>query len=90
MLSVIILTGCNDLRVVDRNGNPIERAEIWGIGYTIGNGPNYTNNKGLGSIPWCIQEIKWINIKKVGFQEITFLPYDWKGIKEITLEAEGE
>jgi hypothetical protein len=68
LLSIIfLLIGCDKVRVIDNNGNPIVGAEVCAVGLTLSNGPNITDHNGFANIPTCIQEIKWISVNCKGY-----------------------
>jgi hypothetical protein len=65
---VLFLCGCMtpDIVVVDDEGVPVAGASITYHSLSI-SGPTTTDRRGGASIPWALQEIKWISVAKQGY-----------------------
>ncbi len=66
-LIVSLVMGCNDVRVIDTNGKPIEGAKVSSVSLSMYTGPCFTNKKGYASVPNNIQGTKWISISRSGY-----------------------
>jgi hypothetical protein len=66
---VLLLCGCMtpDIVVVDDEGVPVAGVSITYHSLSISGPATTTDRRGRASIPWALQEIKWISVAKQGY-----------------------
>ena len=65
----VALRSTAEVIVVDEFGNPIFGAEVVPVSLSINYTPVFTDHDGSTRLPWVLQSIKWISVKKAGFQQ---------------------
>ena len=70
-LACLLTLGCSaDVRVVDEKGSPIEGALVEPVSLSMNGRGILTDADGEVSLPFTIQEWKWVNVSKRGYQRV--------------------
>jgi len=81
IISILFLSACSREKrviVVDSQNLPVINADIYSISLSMNRDVGKTNVKGEVAIPYNIQDIKWISIKKPGYHTIQVsVPEAW-------------
>jgi len=68
-LACLLSLGCSaDVRVVDENGNPIKGAFVEPSSLSMNGRAILTDDDGEVSLPFTVQEWKWVHVSKRGYQ----------------------
>jgi predicted component of type VI protein secretion system len=88
----LMLTGCSErVQVVDAAGKPVQGAQVAPVTLSMNGAPAVTDARGEASVPLRIgvQETKWVNISKPGFETIQVdVPAEWP-LKVVLQPAKG-
>jgi hypothetical protein len=70
-LACLLSLGCSaDVRVVDEKGSPLEGAAVEPVSLSM-NGPGIlTDADGEVSLPFTVQEWKWVTVSKRGYGRV--------------------
>ncbi len=76
--AALVLQACTTrVSVVDQTGRPVAGARIEPVSLSINHFSVTTDEDGMASIPWHMQQIEWLHVSKKGFKpkkDIKFLP----------------
>ncbi len=78
---IVIIPACTQkqmVRVVDTSGNPVRDAEVCGVSLSINTQKERTDANGWARVPSGVQEKKWVQVSKTGYQTATVeVPAIW-------------
>jgi hypothetical protein len=85
----LFIAGCSNqsvsIFVLDENGKPIEGAEVIPMSLGMNYPALLTDSNGMVKLPSVPQEIKWVDVKKTGYQRLALPVEVWKNIEALTV-----
>jgi hypothetical protein len=90
-LAALILVGCTpDIHVIDDQGAPVEGAAVEPMALSINGPTRRTDAEGYASLPSSlVQEWKWINVYKVGYEEVSSMSLSRNRPMQVTLRRDS-